>query len=412
MQRLVFAAVLSLLVLIPMTASATYVLTPAVDGQSSASIARGSPFSLDLDLSSPSADFHFAAIFRVDFSVPGLRYLGHTWAAPYLTAGPDNYSLPGNAAMPTLLDASSYVATSADPGTVDLYFENFLETGQFETGKLITLQFEVPADFPLGSVAIHSLPLAFDNGDDIPTVGGTFTLHVVPGPAIWGGGAGNSLWSNAANWGSDGGPNAGRSVVFAGAAALAAQNDMDDLVVGGLEFAATAGPFVLDGNGLKIAGPIDNRAVNAQQIDLPIEFLAGPDSGTIYVGQALGQLLISQPVAGAVGLTKTGAGLAHLAGNNTYTGDTTVLAGTLQIDGGITSNGTGADSTIVGSTDGTDPAILITSFLHQHSLTIHANGIVEMLASGVAPTATSAVPEPATWWLLLLMVVFGWAARR
>jgi autotransporter-associated beta strand protein len=152
--------------------------------------------------------------------------------------------------------------------------------------------------------------------------------------------------------------------------------------------------------------------VNAQQIDMPIEFVTGANSGTIHVGQALGQLLISQPITGDVGLTKTGAGLAHLTGSNAYTGDTTILAGTLRIDGGITSNGTGADGTVVGSAESNDPAILITSHLHQQSLTIHANGVVELTASVSSPTAASAVPEPAAWLLLVLAGLTGWIARR
>jgi autotransporter-associated beta strand protein len=410
MPRSIFVTALICLAM-PAAASAAYVLSPTVDGQSSLSVVAGTPFSLDLNLTSTDADFHFGAVFTVDFSAPGLRYLGHTWAAPYDTSSPDNRSRPGNSATPALIDANSYIRTSADPGAVDLYFENLIETGQFDTGRLVTLHFEVPADFSVDAMTIRSLPVEFENGNGVPTDGRNFLLKVTQSPAMWSGGADDDRWSSAANWGVGGGPRSARLVVFAGDTGLTPHNDMTGFVIGGLVFDAAAGSFVLGGESLQIAGSIDNRAASAQQIDLPIEFVPDAPGGGIHVEQAVGRLLLSQPVSGEADIVKTGAGTARMAGINTYTGDTCVLAGTLEVDDGITSNGTGAGSTFVGSAEGGEPAILITSHLHQHSLTIYANGLVELTPSVAASTA-SAVPEPAAWILLALAVSIGWIVRH
>ena len=128
------------LVVCPGAASADYILKPLVNSQPSLNVLRGDSFVLDLVLSSTStpADSHWAAIFTVDFSKPGLRYLGHSWYSPYNTTSSDNRSTPGNSQCPLLLSQASYVAGSSDPGTVDVYFENFLGSGEFGVSKLVS----------------------------------------------------------------------------------------------------------------------------------------------------------------------------------------------------------------------------------------------------------------------------------
>jgi outer membrane autotransporter protein len=60
-------------------------------------------------------------------------------------------------------------------------------------------------------------------------------------------------------------------------------------------------------------------------LDSPISLLA--NGGTIDTQQ--GELTLSSVISGAGGLTKEGAGVLRLSGANSYTGGTTVLAGTL-----------------------------------------------------------------------------------
>jgi hypothetical protein len=167
------------------TVCADYILQPLVNGQTSVTVQPGDSFVLDLDLSSTVSDSHYAGIFTVEFSKPGLSYLDHTWSTPYVTSSADNRSVPTISECPIVLTESSYVAGSSDPGTVDVYFENFLNSGEFGVGKIVSMNLDVPSGFPLGDVSVRAIPIGFDKGFDIPSTGGMFTLHVVPEPGIF-----------------------------------------------------------------------------------------------------------------------------------------------------------------------------------------------------------------------------------
>jgi autotransporter-associated beta strand protein len=142
-------------------------------------------------------------------------------------------------------------------------------------------------------------------------------------------------------------------------------------------------------------------------------------------------------VSGSGSLTKDGAGTLGLAATSTYTGDTNVLAGVLHTRT-VTSGGTGAGNTTVG-----DGATLIADVIVQNSLVISAGATVELTPSALHgetwPTATlepvaqtsvtgefytgnggaaatlgaaSAVPEPATWVMLLMAAAAGLLVLR
>jgi autotransporter-associated beta strand protein len=139
-------------------------------------------------------------------------------------------------------------------------------------------------------------------------------------------------------------------------------------------------------------------------------------------------------VSGTGNLTKAGAGTLGLAVASAYAGDTNVLAGVLQTRT-VTSGGTGAGNTTV-----SDGATLIADVIIQNSLVIGAGATVELTPSalhsvvwptaetsvaaalnptayaggggggGSAPVAlvgASAVPEPATWVMLLMAAAAG-----
>lgn len=87
---------------------------------------------------------------------------------------------------------------------------------------------------------------------------------------------------------------------------------------------------------------------------------AGPGTVNFIVGNGDGSSTFDGKIIngnGTIGLTKTGSGTITLAGANTYTGPTTVQAGTLLIDDSITSSVTvsggwlGGDGRITGSVD-------------------------------------------------------------
>ena len=163
-------------------ASADYVLSPLVGGLSTASVDEGQSVAVDLVLSrTNTTDFNTSAIFTVKFSKPGLAYTSYAWYPPYQTNGVDDQSKPSASAS---LQASDYVATSNDPGDVDVYFENFTATGSFTTGPLVTMNLTVPNGFGAGPVLVTAMPDTFDDGNQsIDATGTSLVLNVVPEPA-------------------------------------------------------------------------------------------------------------------------------------------------------------------------------------------------------------------------------------
>jgi len=164
--------------------------------------------------------------------------------------------------------------------------------------------------------------------DNTPLSGSAnVSLTITTTSEVWNGGGGASAnWSTGANWVGGYPPAyAGDSLTFAGTAGLTPNLDTN-YTVPSLTFSNNAGSFNIgsaNGNTLTLSGTgsIVNNSANAQTLNVTIA-----DAGS--------------------GLTKSGPGAVTLAGNNTYTGPTTVSAGTLGVSGSLAS----VANTIVGST--------------------------------------------------------------
>jgi autotransporter-associated beta strand protein len=164
--------------------------------------------------------------------------------------------------------------------------------------------------------------------------------------AVWTAGSGN--WSTGANWQSGSVPSPGVPIEFAGGGGTSTNNSAL-ASVNGLSFTANAtGSYTVNGSTLEVgAGGIDNLSSHSQTVamdltlsdvqtfsatgaDLTISGAVDKGSSSLFVAGS-NTVSLQGVVSAAGALSKTGSGTLVLSANNTYSGTTTVSAGTLQI---------------------------------------------------------------------------------
>jgi len=123
----------------------------------------------------------------------------------------------------------------------------------------------------------------------------------------------------------------------------------------------TTGSTIVFANGVNNAAPI---VINSNTTDLQVN---GADSAE--------QSGVISELGGSRPLSKTGTGTLVLSNTNTYTGTTTVTAGTLDITGSIASTAVVVDGGAILQVDGA-------SLLDTASVTLNGNGILNIVTAG------------------------------
>jgi len=172
--------------------------------------------------------------------------------------------------------------------------------------------------------------------------------------------AGNDTWvgNTSVNWadsnwtGADNPPLAGDSLYFglAGSAGAVLNNNLAaGTSFAGLTFNAGASAFTLGGNQIATTAALSDNAVNPEIINLPVVLGAASHSFNVVSG---GSLLVGGVISdggNGYGITLPGEGTVTLTNASTFSGATTINAGTLTLDfndGGLTNNIINTNSTL------------------------------------------------------------------
>ncbi|MCE9613511.1 MAG: autotransporter-associated beta strand repeat-containing protein [Lentisphaerae bacterium] len=166
---------------------------------------------------------------------------------------------------------------------------------------------------------------------------GTWVTVSIGGSETWNGqDADDNNWASGDNWLDDSAPLENATLVFAGTARLYNTNNLTaNWDFGGITFDATSGRFVIFGNAIDLGGNIANNDGDEQTFAVDLRLVGADRTLAATAGNLVFSNVISE-LSGPLGILKTGGNTVTYAANNTYSGDTTISAGTLRVGTGGT----------------------------------------------------------------------------
>jgi autotransporter-associated beta strand protein len=209
--------------------------------------------------------------------------------------------------------------------------------------------------------------------------------------AVWLGGNGN--WTTAALWEDNYIAVNGDEVEFSGNGGTSTNNNVNS--VASLTFTSiVSGSYTLNGNALAVgaAGIVnDSEFEHTIVMDLTA-------NGTLSVNAASGNLVLSGIFSGASSLTKNGSQTLSLSGNNTYSGLTTISAGTLALGGtaGAISSNISVDSGATFAVNRTNEAIISNVISGAGSFAQVGSGVTRLRATNTYTGGTT-ISEGKLW---------------
>jgi len=193
-----------------------------------------------------------------------------------------------------------------------------------------------PENTPNPFLSFAGASLVFDGTGETIQAMSVFNLNF-KSVAVWNSGSGN--WTTTSQWNSNTPPVDGDTVEFSGAGGTST-NDFASgnlSAISGLTFTSNAtGAYTVNGNTLQVGEDGIANASNQTQT-IAINLTLGANQ-TFAANTA--NLVVSGNISGGYALTKEGNQTLTLAGANTYTGETSINAGTVAIASGGSLAGT------------------------------------------------------------------------
>jgi len=306
-----------------------YVLFAVANSTSMASIPT-----LVWDGTAPSNHLNFTL--ALSASNPNNVVLHYTLTQPPIVTAVAN---PATLTRNQLTTITATVTPGA--GGVSSVTVNLLPLGGASAATLVqsnnsTIYTNTFAVAPTIGAGTNSLAVAATD-NTIPALVGTYLINpvvVVQTNQVWNGAGPDYYVDDNTNWTSGAAPGyIGDGMTFAGI--INTSPDLDQAyTVSGVTFNANAGGFTLnsaESQSLTLTGngPIVNNSTNAQTLNVPVVMNA-----VQTFNMAAGDIDVSQPISGSVGLITVGSGTLNLSGNNTYIGLTSLQGGALAVNGG------------------------------------------------------------------------------